>query len=640
MSRRKIYGFGIGFCITLLVSVNIQVGSAILYPLEDPLVYSTLFGGNGSAVACCVCVDTSEAIYVAGTTSASNFPVTQGANQTEFAGGGDAFVMKLSPSYHIIWASFLGGSLYEVILQIEVDASGCVYVMGLTNSQDFPVTSNAIWATKPQQVDPWIYDGFITKFSANGSILMFSSYLNGGYQDARFNDMVVWNESVFLVGYTAGDLFPSTQGANQTQPGGAYDAFVMKVSMNGDLDYATYWGGSGNDYGISICVDSLGYAYVLGQSSDYQGSNFPVTPGAYNETQWGYQDIVIGRLTPDGSWFNFSTYFGGKGEDGIEIGSAGANCLRWDAQGNLVFCFSLVEVYPFLTTVGSLNASYGQTIIIRMTSDGKYVLNAAQLDMSTQYLRTLCIDGKGNIYMCGSSNMWEGNMPVTMGAWDISYNGGDGDAFLVGIDENFTTVIYGTWLGGEANDKGMDIAIIGESVILVGETDSVNFPTTDGSRSVNGPAFVSQFIPSIQKIESSITSTVGFVYYEGEVNNTIIWKITDSLIWNPSYQVYCNGILNKTGIWASGENITVNVDGLPIGIHSWKIIAFDGINEHYENTIVVMVIQREVIPPQEEPEVGINVSSALAIGFGVLSCVVAVSLYLLVMQLKKRNVLG
>ncbi len=153
-----------------------------LSPNGDELLYSTYLGGEifdgGSAIA----ADESGAVYVGGSASSFNFPVTAGAFQTTFAGGqSDAFIAKFSPAGALIFSSFLGGGRTggpvddEVLNGMALDHSG-IYVAGSTGSPDFPV-KNALQRTKPSP--PFHDSGFLTKMTLDGSALIYSTYLGG-----------------------------------------------------------------------------------------------------------------------------------------------------------------------------------------------------------------------------------------------------------------------------------------------------------------------------------------------------------------------------------------------------------------------------------------------------------------------------
>jgi len=242
------------------------------------LVYSTYLGSSGNGSGDGIAVDSSDNVYVTGTTGA-NFPITTGAFQTILSGGQDAFVTKLNATGSgLVYSTYLGGNGYDEAYGIAVDNSGSAYVAGTTGSTNFPTTPGAFQTTYANT--------FIIKLNATGSGLVYSTYLGGngynyggsyGYGIALDN-----SGSAYVTGYTSSTNFPTTVGAYQTTLDGDRDAFVTKLNATGSgLVYSTYLGGSGDDEGTGIALDSSGNVYVTG----YTGSaNFPTTAGVYQTT--------------------------------------------------------------------------------------------------------------------------------------------------------------------------------------------------------------------------------------------------------------------------------------------------------------------------------------------------------------------
>jgi hypothetical protein len=237
--------------------------------------YSTFLGGSATDNAAGIAVDSSGNAYVTGQTDSSDFPTTTGAFQRNKPSTGfntAAFVTKLSPSGSaLVYSSFLGGSLSDTGTAIAVDSSGRASVTGLVNSKNFPVTFGA-----PQPTGDYTFgiigDAFVTTFAADGSSLVFSTYLGGKLLDQGTGIAVDPAGNVYVVGYTTSSDFPTV---NALQPvfGGVENAFIAKFNPNtSTLVYSTYLGGSGADQGLAIAVDSAGSAYVTGFT---ESTNFP-----------------------------------------------------------------------------------------------------------------------------------------------------------------------------------------------------------------------------------------------------------------------------------------------------------------------------------------------------------------------------
>ena len=272
------------------------------------LVYSTYLGGssfdNGTGIA----VDASSNAYVTGDTESTDFPTVSPFQPTFAFGVVDAFVTKLNTAGSaLVYSTYLGGNGLDHGAGIAVDTSGNAYVTGLTRSGDFPTASpfQASSATSG--------DVFVTKLNASGSALVYSTYLGGSGVENRFGGGIAVDAAgnAYVTGVTESADFPT---ANPIQPahGGGRDAFVTKLNVAGNaLVYSTYLGGSGNDDGNAIAVDTSGSAYVTGNTDS---TNFP-TASPIQPAFGGVLDGFVTKLNPASSALMYSTYLGGSNFD-------------------------------------------------------------------------------------------------------------------------------------------------------------------------------------------------------------------------------------------------------------------------------------------------------------------------------------
>jgi beta-propeller repeat-containing protein len=246
-----------------------------LSPDGSSIVYSTFLGGSGDDGANGIAVDESGSAYVAGFTGSQNFPTTPGAFQR--AGAGSAFVAKLNQTGSaLVFSSYLGGSDVDQALAIAVDRRGDAYVAGLTSSADFP-TVNAFQPAFAGGSGLVIRtDAFVTKFAADGSSLVYSTYLGGSAND-QANGIAVDSEgAAYVTGRTLSTDFPTFE-ATQPENGGNGDAFVAKFSPDGStLHYSTYLGGSDFDEGHGIAIGAGGAIVVVGVANS---TDFPALGG-------------------------------------------------------------------------------------------------------------------------------------------------------------------------------------------------------------------------------------------------------------------------------------------------------------------------------------------------------------------------
>jgi uncharacterized protein (TIGR03437 family) len=250
---------------------------AKLIPEGTDLVYCTYFGATEEDGAYGIAVDPTGNAYITGVTYSTDFP-TLNPLQTATGGAPDAFVAELNADGSaLVYSTYLGASGHDYGNGIAVDSAGSAYITGSTNSAAtiFANTTNFPTASPLQATKAGGYDAFVTKLNAGGSALVYSTYLGGSGDDYSYGIALDGNGNAFITGFTTSTNFP-TANAVQAANAGAADAFVAGLNATGSaLIYSTYLGGSGNDYGYAIAVDSAGSAYVTGvtQSSDFPTFN-------------------------------------------------------------------------------------------------------------------------------------------------------------------------------------------------------------------------------------------------------------------------------------------------------------------------------------------------------------------------------
>ncbi|MBF0338966.1 MAG: SBBP repeat-containing protein, partial [Nitrospirae bacterium] len=301
-----------------------------LSPAGNTLVYSTYLEGNSNDAGTGIAVDSTGNAYITGETYSSNFPTASALQATYGGGTYDAFVTKFSPTGKtLVYSAYLGGSSEDRGYGIAVDSVGNAYITGWTASSNFPTVS--VFQTT---YGGGTYDAFVAKLSPTGNALVYSTYL-GGSGDDLGNDIAVDSASnAYIAGLTNSSNFPTVSAFQTTYGGGTYDAFVAKLSPTGNaLVYSTYLGGSGDDLGNDIAVDSSGNAYVIGQTAS---SNFPTTTSAFQATYGGgTSDVFVAKISPCTYTFTPTnkTFTSTGSNDSVGIAPNNSSC-SWSASSN------------------------------------------------------------------------------------------------------------------------------------------------------------------------------------------------------------------------------------------------------------------------------------------------------------------
>ena len=306
-----------------------------LSPGGSTLVYRTLLGGSKSGyggygfgdAARAIAVDGAGRAYVTGRTYSSDFPTTPGAlARTLGSARGNAFVAELSADGGaLLYGAFLGGHGGAAVYvpadsgnAIAVDGAGHAYVTGRASSPDFPTSTGAFSRTLVGASD-----AFVSELDTNSGRLVYSTFLGGhALQGSAGNGIALGDGGhAYVVGTTDAPDFPTTDNAYATAPGSRYDdnsAFVTELNASGSgLINSTYLGGSHDDDGNAIAVDTAGHAFVTGQTGS---SDFPTTQGAYATALGGSgatkgRNAFIAELTADGNDLVYGAYLGGSDDD-------------------------------------------------------------------------------------------------------------------------------------------------------------------------------------------------------------------------------------------------------------------------------------------------------------------------------------
>ena len=395
-------------------------------------VYTTYIGGSSYDIAIGIGVDAAGNAYAAGFTESNNLPTTPNAYQQNFKDGMvDGMVIQLNTTGAVQYLSYLGGTNFEELMQVAVGNSPLVYVVGFTDSSDFPTTANA-YASTLQGRDAFV-SVLDTSKSGAASLVYSTFYGDSGYDEGYA--IAVANGIIYFAGTTTSTNLP-LKNAVQTNNGGGSgygDVFAAQLdpSLSGtnQLLFATYLGGSNDEIPGGVVPSGTGYMYVTGVT----GSNFPTTSvsPAFGGGA-GDEDAFLAKLdvAAPTSLF-YSRFVGGNHKDGLRD-------------------------------------------VVIDSQDNAYVAGYTGSD-NFQTVNPLQAIFKGGAAISGDSG------------WLTSR--GASDAMLAKFDPT-GTMIFGTYLGGTGADGAMGIRLGTDGKVYVaGSTRSTDFNTANAYQTSNAGTY-------------------------------------------------------------------------------------------------------------------------------------------------------
>ena len=505
-----------GYVLTGEREVAFHVGryDASLPLVIDPVIaYSTYLGGSGyefspdKDAGNDIALDAAGNIYVVGATN------SLGRYDS------DVFVRKFNPSgSQLLYETYLDSNgTDDAGFGIAVDAAGNAYVTG--NSAI--VCSGDGLGVLVAKLSPAGVPLYQVTFGADSAIGYSGDIGRGIAVDAAGNAYVVGTTSWILE-----QPFPTTEGAFQrTFGGGDADAFVVKLNPSGAFVYSTLLGGAGDDTGFSIALDTLGNAYVTGETDS--GTDFPTTAGALQRTFGGESDVFVTKLNPTGSAPVYSTFLGGNGADtgrGIALDAARNVLLTGMTEEVAMTVNNFPVVNAFQPTYGGTgaNSAWANAFVAKLNSAGSALVYSSYMGGAGDILRDeghdIVADEAGNAYLTGYTKTYPDiftgiGFPI-VNAFQPTHGGGVADAFITKLTPQ-GALVYSSYLGGNGADNGSGIALgSAGSVYVTGTTTSQDFPIMNafqpnpGGGSNCDTSFGECYDAFVTKISSSLTLTV------------------------------------------------------------------------------------------------------------------------------------
>ena len=463
--------------------------------IDPVLLFSTYMGGSGYDLAMAVAVDPAANIYVTGYTQFADFKTTPaGTRLTRSASvGPNVFVVKIdAKTRQIDYINYWGGSLYDFPWKIVVDSNGYAWVVGETLSSDIPLVSPIL--SNPQLINlingsgqAETY-GFVARFSPTGSLTL-STYTAPG---SLFGIALTSNGSAWVGGdticYTIGSDVTNSR-LHEFQPtGGAAQSscsniqveidetgYLMLLSANGNVQYSTFYvptSGNGQTNGLSdVAVDSQGNAYVAG-SMVGQFNVVRAVPNGASYINQAEPNLAceVTKFTPSGQPVWVQTLQGSQDQE----------CLRIAVDNNAnvyITGYTTSSNFPvtkgaFQTTIGSpgtvpntqfnplgniTNRPLWDAFAAEYNTSGTLLYSTYLGGSADDYGFGIAVNSSGNAYITGYTN--SPNFPVTPGAVQTAYGGGQGDAYVTGFSADGTQLTFSTFFGGSGQDEGFQTAV-------------------------------------------------------------------------------------------------------------------------------------------------------------------------------------
>jgi hypothetical protein len=423
----------------------------------------------------------------------------------------------------VIFSTFIGGQAFDNLWDMKRDKNGNWVFCGTSPGFGYPITTGAYSTEVEGNSD----DAFLSKLSADGSQMIFSTFFGGNMQELCQGLAIDNNDNILIVGSTSSDNLPITVGAlNETlNLGGTSqesDVFVSKFNSAGaSLIYSTYLGGTETELGRSIAVDQEGNAYITGLTSSFL---FPTTAGAFSSNYSGQVDAFVSKINASGTQLLYSTYVGGNSNEEVR-----KIVVRTDGSA---FVIGTTFSSNFPTTTGAIQtfrSGIRDAFVFRLNQTGSGMIYSTFVGGNElEDGNAISVDEQNNAYITGFTR--SDNFPVTANVFNGSFGGGE-DAFISKINPNGTAFLFSALLSGNSRDIGHAISLGSDNTILItGETNSNNFQITPNAHSLEPFGLNDVFIAKISLDGSNLIYNTYFGGNSAEIGYAIFDEGPDKLI--------------------------------------------------------------------------------------------------------------
>ncbi|MEI6576118.1 MAG: gliding motility-associated C-terminal domain-containing protein [Bacteroidota bacterium] len=562
----------------------------------NPLLLSSSYvGGTIYDQINAIDIDELKNIYLCGLTKSLDFPLSNPAYDTSFAGATDGVVLKFdSTGNNLIFSTYLGGYMQDVLRNIHVKPfTHEVIVSGYTASPNYPTTASSY-----MPVTGGLSDVCLTCLNSLGNSLIYSTYIGGSKEDLLFHMIVDSIGNTYLSGSTGGS-FPVTTGSYQTTYGGGqYDLFLCKVNASGSgLIFSTYIGGPNREYGGELTIDKTGNCYLGCLTS---GSS-PITPGAYRTSMSTTQSYYLCKLSPSGNSLLFGTYCGWANDSPSTLSD-----LAVDSNG--VYCIGLAgSSGSFATTSGvftnspSIGGWPGPIALFKMSTQGDSLRFATVIyyggSGGWNYEPSLCVvqDKIFFTYLIYTPGTNWSPIQATLCAFDNTFPppasaGVNSKTAIFALSKNADKLLYLSYFGGSKHNAVPAMLVKDDIAYLAGYTDSQDLPLTNNC------------FDSIPVIPGSNFYKGLFARIKIEINPKAMFDIPTHICTNSPLNFQNNSHCSNHFLWKFGDGDTSSLSSPSHTYHTpgnYTIILIAN-NDNSSDTVTKTIIVQSIFQNHQD----------------------------------------
>lgn len=485
--------------------VSFKLGEYSTDVIIDPsLEWATYYGGTGFDNGYAIANDTSENLYMVGSTQSTTNIATTGSFKDTLDGTRDGYVAKFTEAGFRVWATYYGGKGEERLYSVFVNSQQELIIAGITDTSSNLATPTVMPAVHQANHGGGSSDCILLKLSSGNGGRIWCTYFGGASSESYADDYQAHatcddNDNIYLTGTTQSDTGIATNNVAQTSRSGKHDAFIAKFDTDGDLTWGTYYGGSEEDIFKKSIIKGVNDVYVVGE---FESSGLASSTGVHQSSRKGGKEALLARINANDGTIKWATYYGGTSDDeprGIGI----------DALHNLYISGSTQSIADIANPGSHQNSLQGSSDAFLAKFDstgmrtwGTYFGGNASSGSGTDHGYNLWIDPAGYVLLTGSTS--SGNRITTSDAYQ-EYKGGsastngntDFDAFIAIFDQQGNRT-WGSYYGGPSSDYGQDILLQATNhVYLTGKTGSSTIHLSGSQNTPGGlnDAFLAKFTP-------------------------------------------------------------------------------------------------------------------------------------------------